>query len=212
MQSLSTRPLHMRPSQSNLAATLQDPALRTLLVTATQTGAGTSTSALALAAELARQSAGRVLLIDASLDDQGLSIHYAPRKPGLLDVLAQPALDPLPLIQSPKGLEYDFLPVGNRPVMEGTALPADALQALLNQLGEHYRFIVLDAAPILHHPDVLPIAARVDACVLVVTGDETRWEVAQAAVTRLQQAGARLAGCIFNRRRYPLPHWLYRRL
>ena len=54
------------PSETNLTSTVLDPDLRILLMTAANIGTGTSTSAMALAAQLAQMSNGRVLLVDAS--------------------------------------------------------------------------------------------------------------------------------------------------
>jgi len=48
--------------------------------------------------------------------------------------------------------------------------------------------------------------------VLVVRAEETRLEVAQAAVQRLRQANAKLLGSVFNARRFYMPNWLYRLL
>lgn len=48
--------------------------------------------------------------------------------------------------------------------------------------------------------------------VFVVRAEDTRWEVAQAAVQRLTQAGAKVVGSVFNRRKYYMPKWLYKNL
>jgi len=60
--------------------------------------------------------------------------------------------------------------------------------------------------------DSLVIGTLVDGVILVVTAEDTRWEVAQAAAQRLTQAGAKLIGSVFNRRRYYMPKWLYNNL
>ena len=56
-----------------------------------------------------------------------------------------------------------------------------------------------------------PVRAQ-NALILVVTAEDTRWEVAQTAAQRLTQAGAKLIGSVFNRRRYYMPKWLYNNL
>jgi len=48
--------------------------------------------------------------------------------------------------------------------------------------------------------------------IMVVRAEDTRWEVAQAAAQRLTQAGAKLVGSVFNRRKYYMPKWLYKNL
>ena len=61
------------PSESNLTSTVLDQDLRILFLTAANPGAGTTTSALALASQLAQMSSGQVLLVDASQSASNLT-------------------------------------------------------------------------------------------------------------------------------------------
>ncbi|MNN97506.1 hypothetical protein D3C81_2166830 [compost metagenome] len=83
---------------------------------------------------------------------------------------------------------------------------------MLDQLGSQYRFVVIDGDAVYSDADTLVISTQVDGVVLVVRAEDTRWEVAQAAVQRLTQAGAKLVGSVFNRRKYYMPKWLYKNL
>src|SRR5690606_16638435 len=79
----------LEASESNLIATVLDPACRTLLITAPNSGGGGTTSALTLAQQLAMSSTGKVLLVDASPSPRGLtSMFQLNGAPGLLDLLA----------------------------------------------------------------------------------------------------------------------------
>lgn len=60
--------------------------------------------------------------------------------------------------------------------------------------------------------NTIETAAKTDAVILVVQAEETRWEVAQAAQKRLNQAGANIIDCIFNNRKYYTPNWIYKKL
>ncbi|MGK9517954.1 hypothetical protein O6467_24680, partial [Salmonella enterica subsp. enterica] len=76
------------PSESNLTSTLLDQDQRVLLLTAANSGSGTSTAALAVASQLAAMSGGAVLLIDGSNASGNLSQQLGLNKlRGLRDLL-----------------------------------------------------------------------------------------------------------------------------
>lgn len=196
----------IRPvSENNLAAVVVDEELQVLLLTAASSKSGTTASVLTLAKELARGSRARVLVLDASLSEGSISHQLGLRQhSGLAEMLADPGLELSSSVVAVEGQPFDVMPVGGK----GHLDPA-ALRALLARLRGHYRFIVIDGDAVYANSDSLTIAAQADGVVLVVRAEETRWEVAQAAVQRLQQADARLIGSVFNARRYYMPKWIY---
>ncbi|HKS14214.1 MAG TPA: CpsD/CapB family tyrosine-protein kinase [Pseudomonas sp.] len=204
------------PSETNLTATVLDLEQRTLLLTAANTGSGTSTSALAFASQLALMSAGPVLLIDsngggtgASLSQQ-LGLH---KLRGFTDLLFNQDNPPLALdcVVRFSDQPFDVLPAGT--FRRGRdRLSPDLLRVLLAQLSSHYRFVVIDGEAVYASADSLVIGTLVNGVILVICAEETRWEVAQATAQRLTQAGAQLIGSVFNRRKYYMPKWLYNNL
>ena len=54
------------------------------------------------------------------------------------------------------------------------------------------------------------IAALLDGVVMVLSCEETRWEVAQNMKSRLEASGANILGVIMNKRRYYIPRLLYK--
>lgn len=201
----------LSPSEVNLAATVLDQACRTLLLIAPTSGCGTTTSALSMARQLAYSAKGKLLLIDASPSATGLSSR--------LGMAADPGLFELLHSQHPEGafrkciqrlpeLPFDLLPLG-QPSQTAGRFTAEDLQHLLDCLVDRYRFVVIDAEAVYSGTSGLTLAAMADGVVLVVRAEETRWEVAQAAVQRLQQANAKLLGSVFNARRFYMPKWLY---
>lgn len=202
------------PSETNLTSTVLDPDLRILLLTAANTGSGTSTSALALASQLAQMSSGQVLLVDASQTSSNLSQQLGLQKErGFRDLLFNQ--DNPPLLQDCivhiSSLPFHVLPNG-RYIRGADHLNPEQLRPLLKQLGARYRFVVLDGDAVYSAADTLVMSTLVDGVVLVVRAEDTRWEVAQAASQRLTQAGAKLVGSVFNRRKYYMPKWLYNNL
>lgn len=205
MHSATTELPIQLPSESNLAALVLDPNVRVLLLTAANNGSGTTTCALSLAHELARGSRDRVLLLDASLSAASVSRRLGlEQRTGFTEMLADPDIAVADAVVSLDTLPFDVMPAGGKGHLE-----AKALGLLFTRLREHYRFIVIDGDAVYANSDSLTIAAQADGVVLVVRAEETRWEVAQAAVQRLQQADARLIGSVFNARRYYMPKWIY---
>lgn len=199
------------PSETNLTATVLDLDQRTLLLTAANTGTGTSTSALAFASQLALMSAGAVLLIDSSSSSNGLSQQLGLNKlRGYTDLLFDEDTPPLAqdCVVHLSDQPFDVLPAGTWK-RGRDRLDPERLRILLRQFAAHYRFVVIDGEAIYASADSLVIGTLVDGVILVVCAEETRWEVAQAAAQRLTQAGARLIGSVFNKRKYYMPKWLY---
>ncbi|UVJ41839.1 CpsD/CapB family tyrosine-protein kinase [Pseudomonas sp. LS1212] len=202
------------PSETNLASTVLDQEQQTLLLTSANPGAGTSTSAMALANQLASMSNGQVLLVDASQSTNNLSQQLGlHRQRGFRDLLfnhdSPPVLEDC-ILHLPS-LPFHMLPNG-RQLRSQERLNPERLRPLLKELADQYRFVVIDGDAIYSANDTLVLGTLVDGVVLVVRAEDTRWEVAQAAAQRLTQAGAKMVGSVFNARKYYMPKWLYRNL
>ena len=83
---------------------------------------------------------------------------------------------------------------------------------VLDQLREAFSLIVVDAPPLARSYDGVAFSAAADATVMVVEAEQTRAPVALDLSEKLTDAGARLVGFVFNKRRYYIPENLYRRL
>ncbi|MDD0973755.1 CpsD/CapB family tyrosine-protein kinase [Pseudomonas fontis] len=202
------------PSETNLTSTVLDEDQRTLLLTAANTGSGTSTSALAFASQLALMSGESVLLVDASPSSNSLSQQLKLEKQrGFSDLMFNQDTPPLlrDCVVRLSDQPFDILPSGIYKRGKERLNP-DLMRALLSNLAKDYRFVVVDGEAIYASPDSLVIGTLVDGVILVVTAEDTRWEVAQAAAQRLTQAGAKLIGSVFNKRKYYMPKWLYNNL
>ncbi|MDD1015615.1 CpsD/CapB family tyrosine-protein kinase [Pseudomonas rubra] len=202
------------PSETNLTSTVLDEEQRVLLLTAANTGSGTSTSALAFASQLALMSGGPVLLVDSSPSGNNLSQQLSLHKlRGFSDLMFDQDTPPLmqDCIVRLSDQPFDVLPAGTYKRGKQRLNP-DLLRVLLKHMSDHYRFVVVDGEAVYASADSLIISPLVDGVILVVRAEETRWEVAQAAKQRLDQAGAKLIGSVFNKRKYYMPKWLYNNL
>jgi Mrp family chromosome partitioning ATPase len=53
---------------------------------------------------------------------------------------------------------------------------------------------------------------KVDGVVLVIEAERVRTPVIERAVDTLQDCGANVLGAVLNKRRFPIPRFLYKRL
>jgi succinoglycan biosynthesis transport protein ExoP len=171
---------------------------RSLLVTSPSPGEGKSTTALALARNLA-QLGKRVLLIDADLRNP--SLHKTLRlRPdvGLSNVLA--GVSTLSeAVQEIEGENLFVILSGPLPPNPAELLSGSKFISLLTVGGERYDHIVIDGPPVLGLADAPILANAVEGTVLVTTSGKTRISTAQAALKRLLSARGRLVGGLLTK-------------
>ena len=86
------------------------------------------------------------------------------------------------------------------------------LQQVTAVLASRFRFLVLDCGAVSVSGTLWPAAQVVDDLLLVVAAGETKKTQISYARQLIARSGAHLAGCILNKRTYPLPRFLYRLL
>ncbi len=72
--------------------------------------------------------------------------------------------------------------------------------------------ILIDCRSLKDSADVAMLAASVDGVVIVVNAGESRRDEILNAQRTIETAGGNFLGFVMNKRRYPVPDWLYRRL
>ena len=173
--------------------------VRVIAVTSPVAGDGKTTTAIHLAATLARTPGTRTLLIDADLrlSSAGARLGLAfPGARGLGDCLLD---DRVALEEVENGLPGSRLSVltAGRPVPH----PCDTLQsprlaALLQEARRRYDHVVVDSPPLLPVPDSRLIAGVVDGIILVVAAHRTTRRSLAEAFDALDPR--RVVGVVFN--------------
>lgn len=171
---------------------------------------GVSTVAANLASSLAEMSNGGVLLVDANSYDP--SIHRIFRtglSPGLLDILVTGQTDDGDerVIHRVAGL--DFLTAGGPSGSAKKPANPEHLARFLQMAKQDYRFIVVDMPALDEDGSVIRMAGSCDGLVLVVETERLRWEAVSRARQQLQQWNTNVLGVLLNKRRYPVPNWVY---
>jgi protein-tyrosine kinase len=154
----------------------------------------------------------RVLLIDADVGEPSLHRMLAIEdSPGLGDWLSINHTDPLPLTDYTHSTSHGRLSV--MPTGRSSSLTRllDRSDLLIDESTRHFRHVVFDLPPVSTTPTALRLAAKCNAVLLVVECGNLHQEVVRKSVRALQGAGANVAGVILNKRRFPIPDWLYER-
>jgi capsular exopolysaccharide synthesis family protein len=169
-----------------------------LQVTSSQPSEGKSTTCAALARDYARIGK-RVLLIDADLRRPSLHrVFDTGRSAGLVEVLL--GLRSLGDCVVKVGANpFDLLPLGQVPSNPVEILSSNALADFLAAAKPFYDVIILDSAPIMGLADAPLIARQVQTVLLIVEANRAHNGQAKAAVRRLQDVGAKIAGVVLTK-------------
>jgi receptor protein-tyrosine kinase len=160
-----------------------------LLVTSARPGEGKSFMATNLAGSIARQGDHHVLLVDA--DSKRDSICYSlglAQARGLLDLVANPKLDPSPLMVKTPIERLSILPVGRERERSAELFSTKEMTRLIQSLGRRYadRLLILDAPPCLSTSDPAVLAQVVGQILFVVEADRTQRDEIEASLDLIQ--------------------------
>jgi len=72
--------------------------------------------------------------------------------------------------------------------------------------------ILIDCRSVRNSSDAAVLASSVDGVVIVVEAGQARRDEILNAQRTIETAGGNFLGFVLNKRRYPVPEWLYRRL
>ncbi len=187
-----------RVLRTNLAfSTAREHPLHSLVFTSPGPGEGKSTTVANLGAVLAARG-DRTLLIDADLRRGELHDAFdLLRSPGLSDLLAG-ELDQREAIRPAVRPGLDLLPAGKRPPNPSELLGSQAMAGLLAGWRDVYRWVLLDAPPVLAVTDAAVLAALTDGAVLVLRAGETDRRAGWQGIQQLRRVDARIVGAVLN--------------
>jgi capsular exopolysaccharide synthesis family protein len=170
-----------------------------LLMTSSTAGEGKTVTALNLAIALA-QRGDPTLLIDADLrhPSVGKSLNLVNGK-GLASFLTGAHSIEKALREFPPVPALRILPAGPKPPNPAQLLSSSAMEAMLLELRNRFKFVIIDSPPVLPVTDAMILSTFVDGVVFVIGSGTT----VRGAVTRscriLQNVGAKVLGIVLNK-------------
>ena len=197
------------PSQASVAAhcvhqirtMLQLNAVRAdgptvLSVTSATSGDGKTSLSLALGLSFAA-SGSRTLLIDTDLIGAGLSARLGIREAqGISEAIV--ARNPMEYVRDTDVSDLSILPVGVNGPQNASAFSPNAVRRLLGEMRKHFDLILIDTGPVLGSIEATPVVASSDSVILTASRGQNR-DLVEKAILQLRNAGARIAGFVFNR-------------
>jgi succinoglycan biosynthesis transport protein ExoP len=171
---------------------------RTLLVTSSRPSEGKSTTALAIAKNLARVG-HRVLLIDADLRKPSLHrLLGVSSDVGLSSVLAGAALfSDAAVATADRSLAV--IPAGPLPPNPAELLSGPRIRSFLAEAQAHFDHIVIDGPPVLGLADAPILSSIVAGTVVIIESRGTRRGQARGALRRLHMAKGKVLGVILTK-------------
>lgn len=166
-----------------------------LLVTSSREQEGKSTTAIALARDLAK-SGRAVLLIDGDLRRPSLHDTLGlPKEPGLTNLLTQDSRFE-GVVQASDTEHLDVITAGPQPPNPAELLSGSRFARLLESLGDHYDHVIIDGPPVLGLADAPHIAAVVEGTLVVIEANKAHRGAIKASLQRLINARARIIGAV----------------
>lgn len=194
--------------QTNLAFTTAHGLPRSFAVTSTRPAEGKSTTALALAATLARGKR-KVILIDG--DMRAPSVHHlggVGHDRGLSNFLSgQDEITSLIFQMDDLGLAA--MSAGPIPPNAAELLTGDRLSLLISRLLNDFDHIVIDSPPVMGLADAPLIANKVEGVIYVVESHGIRSTMVKTALGRLASANARVFGGVLTKFETKRAHYGY---
>jgi capsular exopolysaccharide synthesis family protein len=187
-----------------------ESALRTIMVTSSQHGEGTSTVSVNLALTLAERGRLNVLLVDANFRRPALrQIFHADGTGGLAELVSKEA-GWAAAVKETANANLHLVTVGRPAANPSQFFELERFGELLDEFRTRFDITIFDAPPILPYADALTLASKVDRVIVVVQAGRTRRDRVERGKEELEKIGASIFGVVLNREKSYVPLWLQR--
>ncbi|MCX5811506.1 MAG: CpsD/CapB family tyrosine-protein kinase [Proteobacteria bacterium] len=173
---------------------------------------GTSTITREFASTLALRLGKSVLLLDA---DPELPTHHHAFNINMNHDMKEVIKDGLPIVEAlyhvgDTSLFISIMSLSS--TYDADLFDSPKIDNIWEQLKKRFDVILVDSPPGGSSPIGFTICRTVDGVIIVVEAEKTRWPVTSSIKERLLQNGANIIGAVFNKRKFYIPPWIYKRL
>lgn len=185
---------------------------RAIIFAGIDPGTGCTRICVEAARTLAANTSGSVCLVEANFRTPSLPNFFGvPSHRGLADALAgEGDIRSYSTQLQPQNLW--LLSSGAVTSRSSGLLNSDCLKLRLQELKKEFDHVVIDAPALNLYGDTVAMGRIADGVVIVLQADATRRESALKALETLRGANIEVLGAVLNRRTFPIPDFLYRRL
>jgi len=185
---------------------------RSILFAGSRSHEGTSTIARELARTVSLRVEKAVLLIDVDRSRPNLHIYPNLKQERHIDDICKGQGE---IHEALCQVEESSLYV--MPLFQGATVTPRTLEfarggRFWEPLRERFDLIIVDSPPATRFSEGPGMVSMVDGVVLVVEAEKTPWRVALSVKERIESHGGKILGIVFNKRKYYIPNWLYKRI
>lgn len=175
-------------------------------------GNGCSRICVEAARVLAANTAGSICLVDANFRTPSLpSFFRVSNHRGLVEsLLGEGSIRSFATQLNPPHLY--LLSAGALTHTAPSLLNSDRLHLRLCELRKEFDYILIDAPALNLYVDAIALGRIADGVVVVLQADSTRRESALKGLESLRDANIEVLGAVLNRRTFPIPGFVYKRL
>ncbi len=185
---------------------------RVVMFAGVDPGSGCSRICAQTAEVLAANITGTVCVVDANLRTPSMPEYFGvTNHRGLTDSLLQDG----PVRSFAKQVRPNnlwLLSCGALAADSANLLRTEKLNARLRELRQEFDFILMDVPALNHYADAAAVAKLCDGIIMVLEANSTRREAARKMTESLQATNTPILGAVLNKRTFPVPEKLYRRL
>jgi Mrp family chromosome partitioning ATPase len=161
---------------------------------------------------LADQVAGTVCVVDANLRTPSLHEHFRfDNGTGFAEAIK--STKPIhEFARRASGSHLWLIPAGGAGREPNGSLNPARLRARIRELRDEFDYVLMDTPPIHLYGDAVLLGQLTDGMIVVVGSNSTRRESARIAKESVEAAKIPILGAVLNRRQFPIPEAIYRKL
>jgi protein-tyrosine kinase len=183
---------------------------KTLMVTASAHGEGTTTVAANLALTLASRENLTLLLVESNFRRPALSrLFHTDAAAGLTELILKSA-DWESVVKETAQPNLCLITAGRPPSHPTQLFELGRFEELLEEFRNEFDLTLFDAPPLLPYAEALGLATKVDRVLLVAQAERTRGDSLAQSKEELEKIGAKILGVVLNRKKSFGPRWLRR--
>ena len=185
-----------RSLKTNIQYSSFDKEYKTIVVTSANPGEGKSTTAGNLALTLAEGEA-KVLLVDCDMRKPSMHKNFRVTNTyGISDVLLQrqKVMD----VAHVYNKNLSIITAGKIPPNPAEMLASKAMTLFLQEMKEHFDYIILDTPPVQAVADAQILSTKVDGTLVVVRAGVTKKDDVHNSVSSLKKVNANIIGTVLH--------------
>lgn len=185
-----------RTLRTNIQYSSFDKEYKTIVVTSSEPAEGKTTTAGNLAIAIA-QGESKVLLIDCDMRKPSLHKRFRiSNNYGLSDLLIHKKTMEDVAVQYNQNLA--IISAGKVPPNPSEMLGSKAMTTFLEEMKNHFDYIIMDTPPIGAVTDSQVLSTKVDGTILVVKAGQTKKDVVMNSVNAIKKVNGNLIGTVLN--------------